>query len=106
LYVAPGLLEAARGLLDTVALPAQRGCGRIKVKQDYTCQNPECRRRSLRNHVHHDQPRSLGGTDDDDNLRCLCASCHLRLVHGGFMAVERVGDAHVYLYPGRAVVVR
>jgi len=106
LFAAPGVLDAARWLLDTVKPPPQRGCGRVKEHQGYTCQNPECRRRSLRNHVHHDQPRSLGGTDADDNLRCLCPSCHLRLVHGGFMAIERVGDAHVYLYPGRAVVVR
>jgi len=105
LFTAPGVLDAARWLLDVVNPPRQRGCGRMKEHQGYTCQNPECRRRSLRNHVHHDQPRALGGTDDDDNLRCLCPSCHLRLVHGGFMAVERVGDAHVYLFPGRAVVV-
>jgi len=106
LFTEPGVLEAARWLLDTAQLPPQKGCAHIKEDQDYTCQNPECRRRSLRNHAHHIQPRSLWGTDDEDNLACLWPSCHLRLLHGGFMAVQRVGDAVVYLYPGRAVVVR
>lgn len=32
---------------------------------------------------------------DDDNLGFLCPSRHLRLVHGGFMAAERVGDTHI-----------
>lgn len=60
----------------------------------------------VRVHVHHVQPRALGDTDDDDNLRVLCPSCHLRPVHGGFMAIEVINDADVFLYPGRAVVVR
>ncbi|RMH53164.1 MAG: HNH endonuclease [Bacteroidetes bacterium] len=101
-----GVLAAARWLLETVELPPVRGIGRVRARADHTCANPECRRRCLRVHVHHVQPRALGGTDDDDNLRCLCPSCHLRLVHGGFMAIEAVGDADVFLYPGRAVVVR
>ncbi|RME20817.1 MAG: HNH endonuclease [Deltaproteobacteria bacterium] len=104
--VEPGVLVAARWLLATVRLPPARGTGRIRRRADFTCANPECRRRTLRVHVHHLVPRSLGGTDDDDNLRCLCPSCHLRLVHGGFMAIEHVDDADVFLYPGRAVVVR
>ncbi|RME24572.1 MAG: HNH endonuclease [Deltaproteobacteria bacterium] len=101
-----GVLDAARWLLETVEIPAARGIGRIRERADHTCANPECRHRSLRVQVHHVIPRALGGTDDADNLRCLCPSCHLRLVHGGFMAIEPVGDADVFLYPGRAVVVR
>ncbi|RME29229.1 MAG: HNH endonuclease [Deltaproteobacteria bacterium] len=106
LVVAEGVLEAARWLLDTLQLPRERGTGRIRPASDYTCANPECRTRSLRVQVHHVQPRALGGTDEDANLRCLCPSCHLRLVHGGFMAIEVVDGADVFLYPGRAVVVR
>ncbi len=101
-----GVLDAARWLLATVEIPPERGTGRIRRRDDYTCANPECRRRSLRAQVHHVLPRALGGSDDAANLRCLCPSCHLRLVHGGFMAIEPVGDADVFLYPGRAVVVR
>jgi len=104
--VAEGVLQAARWLLDTLQLPRERGTGRVRHASDYTCANPECRSRSLRVQVHHVQPRALGGTDDDANLRCLCPSCHLRLVHGGFMAIEVVDGADVFLYPGRVVVVR
>jgi len=106
IVVAKGVLQAARWLLDRLQLPRERGTGRVRPASDYTCANPECRSRSLRVQVHHVQPRALGGTDDDANLRCLCPSCHLRLVHGGFMAIEVVDGADVFLYPGRAVVVR
>ncbi|NOY26659.1 MAG: HNH endonuclease [Oligoflexia bacterium] len=99
------VVVASRWLLDTVHIPRQRGVGQIKERQHYICQNPECHRRSLRNHTHHDIEQAMGGTDDEWNLRCLCPSCHLRLRHGGFMDIVRIGDAHVYLYPGRAVVV-
>ncbi len=104
IIVPTGLLEAARWLLDQVQpAPGRRGPRR---RADYTCENPECRRRTIKIHVHHITPRSLGGSDDTDNLCCLCPSCHLRLVHGGFMAIERLDDADVFLYPHRAVVVR
>ncbi len=104
IIVPTGLLDAARWLLDHVQpAPGRRGPRR---RADYTCENPECRRRTIKIHVHHITPRSLGGTDDPDNLCCLCPSCHLRLVHGGFMAIERLDDVDVFLYPHRAVVVR
>ncbi len=98
--VPTGLLEAARWLLDHLQPAPPRPTG------NYTCDNPECRRRTIKIHVHHITPRSLNGSDDPDNLCCLCPSCHLRLVHGGFMAIERLDDADVFLYPDRAVVVR
>lgn len=28
------------------------------------------------NHVDHINPKAKGGTDDLDNLQCLCAECH------------------------------
>ncbi|RME25113.1 MAG: HNH endonuclease [Deltaproteobacteria bacterium] len=104
--VPAGLLDAARWLLDHVQPPVERAADRVRQRSDHTCENPECRRRTIKVHVHHVTPRSLGGSDDPDNLCCLCPSCHLRLVHGGFMAIERVEGADVFLYPGRAVVVR
>ncbi|RME27883.1 MAG: HNH endonuclease [Deltaproteobacteria bacterium] len=103
IIVPAGLLDAARWLLDRFPPQPRRG---PRQRADHTCENPECRRRTIKIHVHHIMPRSLGGSDDPDNLCCLCPSCHLRLVHGGFMAIERIDDADVFLYPGRAVVVR
>ncbi len=103
IIVPTGLLDAARWLLDHVQPAPRKGTAR---HADHTCENPECRRRTIKIHVHHITPRSLGGSDDPDNLCCLCPNCHLRLVHGGFMAIERVDDVDVFLYPQRAVVVR
>jgi len=106
IIVPTGLLDAARWLLDQVQPAPPQDTGRTRQRADHTCENPECRRRTIKIHVHHITPRSLGGSDDPDNLCCLCPSCHLRLVHGGFMAIERLDDADVFLYPHRAVVVR
>jgi len=64
-------------------LPRQRGVGKIKERDRYTCQNPECRRITLRVEAHHEQPRALGGSDDPLNLIGLCRPCHLRGVHTG-----------------------
>ena len=61
------LLEAARWFLDTVQIPGQHGCGKAKVRQGWMCQNPECRRVSLRNQAHHIWHREHGGGDDPDN---------------------------------------
>ena len=86
----PMLLEAARWFLDTVHLPSQQSCGKAKEHQRWMCQNPECRRVTLRNQVHHIWHREHGGTDDSDNLVTVCKSCHLRLIHGGHVQVFRV----------------
>lgn len=51
---------------------------RILARDQQACQ--ECGRvlpaRQL--HVDHETPRMMGGTDDDANLRTLCAGCNLR----------------------------
>lgn len=103
--VHPDLPRAARWLLFEVAIPRQRGFGRVKEAVDFVCGNPECRRRALRNHAHHRVFLSEGGTDDLDNGECLCPSCHLRLVHPRHASVVREGDRLVWTFPGRVVTV-
>jgi len=76
-----GLVEAERWLLETVHVPAQRGFGKVKERDRYQCQNPECGRIGLRSHAHHEHPRSEGGSDNPSNGITLCPVCHLRLVH-------------------------
>jgi len=51
------------------------------LKRDrFRCQVPGCNcRRNL--HVHHIIWRSKGGTDEPENLLCLCEKHHLRLLH-------------------------
>ncbi len=95
---------ASRWFLEQVRIEPQRGFGKVKERDHYTCRNPECGRRSLRVQAHHIAFRSLGGTDDLSNGITLCPVCHLRLVHTSRISVTRVGDALVWLYPGRAVV--
>jgi hypothetical protein len=41
--VPPDLLEAAEWFLETVQLPKQHDIGRVKERQGYCCQDPECR---------------------------------------------------------------
>ena len=44
-------------------------------------------------HVDHVVPRADGGTDDEENLQALCATCHARktvLHDGGFGRAKRV----------------
>lgn len=101
--VHPDLPEAARWLLVAVVLPAQRGTGKAKERVHFVCANPECRRLALRNHAHHLRMRSLGGPDTPENLVCACPSCHLRLIHPGHVAVDRVGNVLVWRFPGWTV---
>lgn len=98
------LPEAARWFLQEVRIDLQRGFGRVKERDRYTCRNPECGRRSLRVQAHHVVFRSEGGCDDLSNGITLCPVCHLRLVHTGRISVTRVGDALIWRYPGRVVV--
>lgn len=101
----PRLLEAARWFLDTVQPPPQTGFGKVKERDRWTCQNPECGRRTLRNEAHHIRFRSQGGSDDLDNGLCLCRSCHLRLIHTGHVQIERRGPLLLWRFPDRTVAV-
>jgi hypothetical protein len=104
--VHPDLPEAARWFLDEVRPEPQHGVGKIKETQRFTCQNPECCRRTLRCDAHHVIWRSKGGDDRVENLATACKGCHLRLIHTGIVTVERVGSALLWTYPGRRVWVR
>jgi len=86
------LAVAARWFVEHVRVEPQRGFGKVKERDGYRCQNPECGRVSLRNEAHHIHPRSLGGSDDLDNGVTVCRPCHLRGLHAdaGGLAVERV----------------
>jgi len=104
LWAPPGLVEAARWFLEEVKLPAQWGFGRVKERDGYRCGNPECGRLSLRNEGHHLVMRSQGGSDAEENGVTVCRVCHLRGIHGGKIAVERVvvggAGALLWTYPG------
>ncbi len=99
------LLAAARWLMETLEIPEQSGTGRVKELEGWCCQNPECRRRSLRVEAHHLVFRSRGGGDELENLVTLCRACHLRLVHTGRALVRRQAGRLVWDLPGRRIVV-
>ena len=104
------LPAAARWFLENVEPEPQKGFGKVKERDDFRCQNPECRRRGLRNHAHHKVLRSQHGGDSMKNGETLCTSCHLRLIHSGRVTLEEIplegmGLVQVWRYPGRVVVV-
>ncbi len=99
------LLLASKWLLETVQLEPQRGFGKVKERDRFRCQNPECWRVGLRHHAHHIRARQDGGSDDLDNGVCVCRACHLRLIHGGIVEVYRQGPLLVWDYPDRRVAV-
>jgi len=55
-----------------------------RKRHDKLQREPVCRtcktlgRTTFANEVDHIVPKSLGGTDDDDNLQPLCKACHSR----------------------------
>lgn len=99
----PDLPEAARWFLANGHPGPQRGIGRIKERDSYTCANPECAARSLRAEVHHRVFRSRGGSDDDGNLHTLCMPCHLRLVHSGHLDMGQRGRFLVFTFRDRQI---
>jgi len=104
--VHPDLPEAAAWLLENVKPEPQRGFGKVKERDRFVCQNPECGRRSLRAQSHHLVYRNHGGSDQMENGETVCKPCHLRLIHTGLVSVEQEGDTVVWRYPGgRAVTV-
>lgn len=57
--------------------PWRRLRDQILIRDCYTCQ--ACRRVDANGmEVDHKVPLSKGGTDDPDNLQCLCVECHER----------------------------
>ena len=93
----PELPKAARWFLDEVKLPPQHGFSKVKQRDKFKCQNPECGRSTLRTEAHHIHWRSRGGSDDlEENGITVCRLCHLRGIHTGAngesprITVERV----------------
>ena len=103
-YVPRNLVVAARWFLETVPLPAEHGIRKTAKRDRYTCQNPLCRRRTLRVQVHHIQEQGKGGSDDPDNLITLCPHCHLRGVHSKNLEVTRSGDFLTWRWPQQPAV--
>jgi hypothetical protein len=105
IFAPPGLLAAADYVLATVVLPAVHGTRRMVARDGYTCQNPRCRRRTLRVHPHHIHQRQHGGTDDPENIVTLCPACHLRGIHSNQMSVVRIEDWLVWTWPQAGIVI-
>ena len=99
LFVRPDLLPAADYLLSVVAEPRETGARKVVVHDGYICQNPRCRRRTLRVHHHHLLAREHGGTDDPWNIVTLCPACHLRGVHSRKLVVKRIDDWLIWTWP-------
>jgi hypothetical protein len=65
--VHPELPVAAAWFVENVKPEPQRGFGKVKERDRFVCQNPECGRRSLRAEAHHVVFKSEGGSNDLDN---------------------------------------
>ena len=82
--------------LTFLAASGREGRQESKVRRQaleragYRCEAPGCACRTNL-HVHHIIRRSQGGSDELSNLCVVCASHHLRHLHGGTMRVE--GDS-------------
>ncbi len=59
---------------------------RVLERDRYTCQVPGCSQRAVE--VHHIDFRSHGGTDEVENLLCLCHSHHRHGVHEGRLRIH------------------
>ena len=76
--------ELAQAQCDAViSRPGRRNAATIppKIRREvltgarYQCQRPGCGNTRFLE-IHHKVPRSRGGTNDADNLTCLCSGCH------------------------------
>jgi hypothetical protein len=56
--------------------PARRR--RVLIRDKHRCKTKGCRSTSFLE-VHHIEPRSLGGNNNEENLITLCSSCHRHL---------------------------
>lgn len=63
----------------------------IEARSNGRCENPWCRK-PTKEPPHHIIHRSLGGSDDVENLVKLCRGCH-DAVHGGRLAVSGSASA-------------
>jgi hypothetical protein len=79
----PKLPEASKWFVNDVKLPKQYGFSKVKARDGFQCQNPECGKTTLRTEAHHIHWRSRGGSDDLTNGVTVCRVCHLRGLHTG-----------------------
>jgi 5-methylcytosine-specific restriction endonuclease McrA len=86
--VAQHFLETWRPHVKRSRTPSQK----VRDRDLGRCQVPGCSLRAV--HAHHIVRRSRGGGDEPWNLVSLCASHHLRGIHGGYIRVSgRAPDA-------------
>jgi hypothetical protein len=105
LMVRPKLLAAADYVLATVVLPANYGPRKIVEHDCQICQNPRCRRPTLRLQDHHIDEQRYGVDHRLPNQVGLCPGCHGRGIHSNWMRVVRIGDWLVWTYEdGEAVI--
>jgi hypothetical protein len=80
--VAEHFIETWRDALAERSTPQKRALARDRG----LCLMPGCSRSAV--HAHHVHLRSRGGGDEAENLASLCASHHLRGVHGGHIRIR------------------
>ena len=105
MFVLPELIEAARWFAENVKLPDEHGTRKMVVHDCYCCQNPRCRKITIRVHSHHIWFQEDYGPDDDWNLIALCPACHLRGIHSWRMRLVRIGDWLVWTYGDGGVAI-
>ena len=105
MFVLPELIEAAKWFAENVKLPKETGTREMVVHDCYCCQNPRCRKITIRVHAHHIWFREDLGPDDEWNLIALCPSCHLRGIHSWRMRLVRIGDWLVWTYGDGGVAI-
>jgi hypothetical protein len=105
MFVLPELIEAAKWFAENVKLPKETGTRKMVVHDCYCCQNPRCRKITIRVHSHHIWFQEDDGPDDDWNLIALCPACHLRGIHSWRMRLVRIGDWLVWTYGDGGVAI-
>jgi len=68
------------------AMAAQVAYGDVYLRDRWRCASPMCRSRNVT--PHHVKFRSRGGGEERANLVSVCATCHLDLVHAGWLMVS------------------
>lgn len=84
--------------MGTLSSPGKRirGSKGVKLRKRRLHNEPLCRmckaegRTTLATVPDHIKPLAKGGTDTDDNIRCLCADCHDKVTREEFGQRERV----------------
>ena len=105
MMVRPKLLAAVDYVLATVVLPPNKGPRKIVEHDCQICQNPRCRRPTMRLQDHHIDEQRYGVDHRLLNQLGLCPGCHGRGIHSNWMRVVRIGDWLVWTYEDGEVVI-